>query len=249
MCLNIRSLTLLIVSPIILLTVSACNAALTPIATPVTTAAVTTTAAPTFTAPATSTETSTPTATSSSTPTATATKVPSSTPTATASATTVPTRTSTPRPTRVPVTVTATTTPKPALADAPSGGTVPEENFNMEGFRDNVRVAHSSVQGLIAYLSRVLSSGFDGRCQHFFDYRNRWLSLPAYPNIPTSLAGAHAEYRAAINDALSAVNPVYQTCSGGGGRIDTEVFKTMLDAMDTAQNRLYQVRKQIENLP
>ena len=105
------------------------------------------------------------------------------------------------------------------------------------------------MQGLVSELGKMISAHRGGDCMRVLAYHETWINFPLYSNPPASLEGAHAEYRAAIDDAVVAVDPVYKICYGGGGTIDVVTLKQLLDRVDADQNRLNQVRKQVEGLP
>lgn len=191
------------------------------------------------TATATRAPTETPTLRPTSTPTATPTAMPTQTPTSTPTDT--PTVTPTPRPTRIPPTPTATLTATPAayVLDPP-------RPFDPGELYDNLKRVHDSYQAFLGYFGQIVSSGAMGDCNTFRRYWNLWLGLSVFTDVPDTWSSMYAEYRSLVDGTFQVMMPLNNICQGGGGTIDDETDRRIIDYLDMAQNRAYELIRQIE---
>lgn len=200
--------------------------------------AATETAAPTATQPPTATATSTPTATP--TVTASPTSTPTPTETATPTSTSTPRHTATPRPTKVPVTATATATATPA-----SSAVVPLADvfsFDAGGFMKYLDYAHLKYQMATALVGGATHQS--GNCRQANQLYNEMLAIALFTGAPEPWQTMVEEYNTLRTQAFITYDPVHKVCQAGGGTIDEETGRRMIDFFDRAQNRMYEMLQQ-----
>ncbi len=219
--------------------------------TPVTPAAIpTSTAVATEVPSATPLPSATPSPTATMPPTATASPLPTATPlpTDTPTATPLPTHTATPKPTVGP-----TRTPKPTLpatatsaptASSPAGGAHTQGQafpFKRTEFIYQLGVIHRSFQGALESIGHVIKGEHTGSCLQFNGYRDAWLNAPTYFGMDEPWITIQNNYVETIYSAIQATEPIHTLCMGGGGVLGEEQDQQIVQGLDAAQNRMYQL--------
>lgn len=229
---------------------AACGSAPTP--TPVPVAAAPDTATPTATLWPTETVPPSPTATAkpSDTPTGVPSATPTATPTRTASPAASPTKRPLPTSTRLPATATQSASPTPAPAS--TGSTIPAavvQPFSPDLFIETLDKAHAYFIKYLSYHGKVSSGNISvGSCYKFFNIRSEWASLFVFSDVPEAWAPLHTEYRALRDQVFVVTDPINQICGAGRGSIGPETDRQILDFLDSAQNRLYEIGQQARAL-
>ena len=208
---------------------SACSASETSTATAVAVA----TLPPTATDTPRPTNTATPTLTPSATPTPTSTKTPTPSPTVTASAT------ATRAPTRVPV------TPKPSSTrTAPPAHVYLDRTtlpFKVNDFSKSLEEAHSSFQLFANTMQQIVNDGVTGNCSSYQRSRSDWLGLPAYADVPPAWHSIYLDYVTLLDDAVAITAPINQVCAAGGGTVDSDTDRKIVEFFTTNQNHFYEL--------
>jgi hypothetical protein len=215
----------------------------------------TTTPTPTAVEIAVATATASPRATSTSLPTATATSTP--TPTATATTTLEPTPTATALPaTAPPATPRYTATPRPTAVPptataAPSSVSVPPPQvfqFDAGGFMKYLDYAKQKYATLKGFVGGAAKGDYVGSCNLFIQFRGELLGIVAFSGAPEQWQAIVDEYHDFRTQAITVIDPIEQICLTGGGSVDAETDRRILDLLDRAQNRMYQMLQQAKTM-
>lgn len=193
---------------------------------------------PTATATATVQPSATPTVTPSATPSATPTTTPTSTPQPS------PTATRTKKPTQPPASATPTVEPVSNSAMIPAPFTKP---FSPDLFIQMLDNGHAAFIKFLAYHGKVSSGNISiGSCYKFFNIRDEWKNLLVLSDVPEAWAALYTEYSALRNQVFVVTDPINQICGAGRGTLSAETDQQILNFLDSAQNRLYQLSQQAQ---
>jgi hypothetical protein len=56
------------------------------------------------------------------------------------------------------------------------------------------------------------------------------------------------EYHNFRTQAITVIDPIYKLCLGGGGTVDAETDRRIIDLLNRAQNRMYEMLKQAKSM-
>lgn len=211
---------------------------------PTLTATVTVAPAATQTAPPTATEPPAPTSTRAATATATPTSTPTPAPTETSTPvpTATPRNTATPQPAQVAPAATATTTPASSVVVPP-----PQVfQFDVGGFMQYLDYAHSKYQQMTFIIGAATKQ--TGSCRAFNQIYGEILGVVAFTGAPEAWQAMVEEYNALRTQVIITIEPVNRVCQAGGGTVDEETDRQMLDFLDRAQNRMYEMLQQAQSM-
>jgi hypothetical protein len=119
--------------------------------------------------------------------------------------------------------------------------------FDVAGFSQEVDRMHLSLQAFVRSFGFVDSHG-RGSCTVLVKERNAWIQSVGFVGAPEPWQTLYVEYRRIISDAVAVTQPIADICAGGGGTVTDEQYRTVVDTVDAAQNRMYAVQLQIASL-
>lgn len=80
-----------------------------------------------------------------------------------------------------------------------------------------------------------------GSCLEFNAYRERWINSPNYFGMSEPWLSLHSEYRSLLAGAVAVTVPIHNVCGEGGGDVSPEDDVKIVNYLDMAQNRMYQL--------
>jgi hypothetical protein len=171
-------------------------------------------------------------------------------PTDTATPTSTSAPSSTPKPTwtRLP----ATQVPSAVLAT----GEQPSQNvaqgqaspFDIKEFKQTLYETHRGLQGSLDAIGPAVKGVRQGSCVEFNSYWDRWRNTRTYFGMLEPWLSIHNEYVSLVNGAVYVTEPIHAVCQTGGGIVSEEDDRKIVEYLDMAQNRIYQLRQQVESM-
>jgi hypothetical protein len=116
--------------------------------------------------------------------------------------------------------------------------------FDVGGFMTYLDYAHSKYQRLTTMIGSATRR--TGSCSAFNQLYGEILGVVAFSGAPEQWQALVEEYNALRTQVIITIEPVNRVCQGGGGVVDEETDRLMLDFVDRAQNRMYEMLQQAQ---
>ena len=83
-----------------------------------------------------------------------------------------------------------------------------------------------------------------GNCLLFNGSREKWVNAPNFFGMSEPWLSMHNEYRSLLAGAVEVTVPIHNICGQGGGNVSPEDDVKIVNYLDMAQNRMYQLIQQ-----
>ena len=96
---------------------------------------------------------------------------------------------------------------------------------------------------LKGFVGGAAKGDYVGGCNMFIQFRGELLGIAAFSDVPEQWRVMVDEYHSFRTQAITVIDPIYQICLNGG-TVDEETDRKIIDLLDRAQNRMYEMLQQ-----
>lgn len=112
-------------------------------------------------------------------------------------------------------------------------------------YLDYAKQKYSTLKGFVGGAAK---GDYVGSCNMFIQFRGELLGIVAFSGAPEQWQAMVDEYHNFRTQAIIVIDPIDKLCLGGGGTVDEETGRRIIDLLDRAQNRMYEMLKQAKSM-